>query len=64
MKTLRRIPEYFIARFDEEYTVVQIHSRSEYEVSIAHRVNTRIVCSDSSWCPTIFGDKDAPFLWV
>ena len=40
MKTLRNIPEYFIARFDEEYIVVQIHSRSEYEISIAHRGNS------------------------
>jgi len=63
MKTLRNIPEYFIARFDEEYTVVQIHSRSEYEISIAHRGNSTD-CSDSSWCPIIFGDKDACFLWV
>ena len=24
----------------------------------------RPICSDSPWCPFVFGDEDVPFSWV
>ena len=51
-------PEYIYALF-----VMKI--RQEYEVSVVNRGKYSQTClSDSSQCPFVLRDKDAPFLWV
>lgn len=53
-------PEYFYARFDEEWEVIKVSEGCVLDWGYL----VRFVCWDSSQHPFVFRDKDAPFFWL
>lgn len=61
-------PVWFYAKFDEEWRV-EHHGKSDWANGMCSTQQTvgnlaTPVCSDAFWHPIVFGDKDAPSIWV